>query len=778
MFRTPCDKQLRGKASTAIILMVGLLVLLAGSGDFTLTVNGANFVNESRFRINGSARPTTFIDGKQLTAQIAETDILNGGVLPISVTNAVTAASTSNHMSPLVTHSGPIIYALAPASAIQGQPGFDLTVTGTGFISGSVVRLNGLDHVTTFISGITLSANITAADLVLAGTFPITVVNPPPGGGSSNAVAFTVEHPSNPVPYISSLSPASKIAGEAGFTLTVNGGVFSNTSIVRWNFSDRPTTFVNSAQVTAQILSADIATAGVASVTIFNPVPGGGTSNAVSFMISPNPTGVAPQCPGLSAEAATPGITKFNTVKSQLWHNDGLWWGAFSDNATGIFFYTLANNAATKGPIIDTNINGIPDVLWDGTNLFVAVWKSVSLATLYKYDYNSVTKTHTLVSGFPVPLPLIGGATSALVLDKDSTGKLWATYTGTQGGLADGKIRVIWSTTSDHQVWDTTGTTIESGLVPNTPEISAVVHFGGNKIGIAWSNRPAKEIAFRYHVDGQPETTWSAKEIIDSGLGPRGLGPVADDHLSIKAAPDGRLFLVAKDHDNDGTPAHQNEARIWLYQRSASGVWGSKTVIQPDLNQLPVRPVLLLDVTANLAYVIFHDSVGDLNFITHSPMDNPAFNLPCAFSSTLSSNPTSTKQNVTSLTGLMAAASTGATSTNEIVFRRVDLTAPDGFECDVNGDGIVSIADWVRIGRFAAGFDTPTPGEFQRADSAPQSTLGNGIITISDWVQCGRYAAGLDPLVPAGGPTMPVGGPTTIQSDSAVASKPTGQRRP
>ncbi len=480
------------------------------------------------------------------------------------------------------------------------------------------------------------------------------------------------------------------------------------------------------------------------------------------------PTRVAGQCPTMSDEGTAFGDTKFNTVKSQMWYNDGLWWGAFSDSTTGIVFYTFPNNVAIKGPVIDANNNGIPDALWDGTNLFVAVWKTVSLAALYKYSYDSGTKTHTLISGFPVNLTLNNGSTSAIVLDEDGTGKLWATYTGTQDGLSDGRVHVIWSISADHKVWDTTGTTIESGLVPNITEISAITHFDGNKIGIAWSNRPAQEIAFRYHVDGQPETTWSAKEIIDSGLGPRGLGPVADDHLSIKAAPDGRLFVVAKDHDNDGTRVHQNESRIWLYIRSAMGVWGSKTIVQPDLSQLPRRPVLLLDVTSNVAYVIYHDSGSGLNFITHSPMDNPSFDLPCVFSVTPSNNPTSTKQNVTSSTGMMVAASTGATSSNQIVFRNVDLThppAPVGHECDVsprpNGstDGSVSIADWVQMGRFVAGLDTPNPGsEFQRADSAPRSTLGDGIITIADWVQCGRYASGLDPVTAAGGPTGPLPG--------------------
>src|SRR5262245_48552010 len=88
-----------------------------------------------------------------------------------------------------------------------------------------------------------------------------------------------------------------------------------------------------------------------------------------------------------------------------------------------------------------------------------------------------------------------------------------------------------------------------------------------------------------------------------------------------------------------------------------------------------------------------------------------------------------------------------------------------GLEADVaprgNVNGVVSISDWVQVGRFAAGLDVPNQGsEFQRADCAPIATLGNGVIGISDWVQAGRYATGLDPVSPAGGPT----GPTSVSS--------------
>ncbi len=68
-----------------------------------------------------------------------------------------------------------------------------------------------------------------------------------------------------------------------------------------------------------------------------------------------------------------------------------------------------------------------------------------------------------------------------------------------------------------------------------------------------------------------------------------------------------------------------------------------------------------------------------------------------------------------------------------------------GYEGDVNGDGHISIADWVLMGRIAAGLRILTAGcEFQRTDCAPRTTFGNGSISLSDWVQVGRWAAGLD----------------------------------
>jgi hypothetical protein len=84
---------------------------------------------------------------------------------------------------------------------------------------------------------------------------------------------------SNPVPLINQpLMPASTTPGGQGFVLTVNGTGFVSGSVVNWNGDPRTTTFVNNSQLTAAIMTSDIATAGTASVTVSSPSPGGGIS--------------------------------------------------------------------------------------------------------------------------------------------------------------------------------------------------------------------------------------------------------------------------------------------------------------------------------------------------------------------------------------------------------------------------------------------------------------------------------------------------------------------
>lgn len=80
-----------------------------------------------------------------------------------------------------------------------------------------------------------------------------------------------------PLPLITD-TPA--IAASTG-GLTVFGRNFFPGSVVQWNGSARPTTFVSEFSLSVQLTPADLAQIGEGTVTVLNPAPGGGLSNTV-----------------------------------------------------------------------------------------------------------------------------------------------------------------------------------------------------------------------------------------------------------------------------------------------------------------------------------------------------------------------------------------------------------------------------------------------------------------------------------------------------------------
>ena len=101
---------------------------------------------------------------------------------------------------------------------------------------------------------------------------------------SFGAMRFTLVGPAEySAPTVSLLTPSLKPVGANAFTLKLSGSGFAPASVVRWNGVDRPTTYVSETVLKASISAADIASTGVAAVTVFNPAPGGGESGAVIF---------------------------------------------------------------------------------------------------------------------------------------------------------------------------------------------------------------------------------------------------------------------------------------------------------------------------------------------------------------------------------------------------------------------------------------------------------------------------------------------------------------
>ena len=245
-----------------------------------------------------------------------------------------------------------------------------LTINGTGFVNSSVVRWNASDRATTYVSSTQLTAAITAADIATPSTASVTVLNPAPGGGTSNAVSFAV---GNPVPIITGLSPFWATPSGLDFTLTVNGMGFVNGSVVRWGGSNRTTVYVGSTQLTAQISSADITTPGIVIVTVLNPAPGGGPSNTVSFLVG-TPKKIYLPLVGKNYQPP-PAAPVLNAIA----------------NAAGDAIYTVSWNTAARAASYtleeDDNIDfSTPTTLYTGTGLS---WSVGKLAGTYYYRVNA-----------------------------------------------------------------------------------------------------------------------------------------------------------------------------------------------------------------------------------------------------------------------------------------------------------------------------------------------------------------------------------------------------
>ena len=91
-----------------------------------------------------------------------------------------------------VTNPAPTLTYLGPNSAAAGSPAVHLNIMGTNFIPSSQVQWNGTALSTDYVDGTHIHATVPAADLVNPGAFAVTVFNPPPGGGASSPMTFTV----------------------------------------------------------------------------------------------------------------------------------------------------------------------------------------------------------------------------------------------------------------------------------------------------------------------------------------------------------------------------------------------------------------------------------------------------------------------------------------------------------------------------------------------------------------------------------------------------------
>ncbi len=228
------------------------------------------------------------VNGRQQGRSFISTN--NGASFqPLMTQNAPTPTLVNFQLRAYVSEPfntpAPTLAAISPAAVTPGSAAFTLTALGNGFQPNSVVRVGSSDRTTTYLSGSQLQAQILAADVAGAGTLKISVFTPSPGGGQSTALDLVVGA-NQPLPALARLEPPGSALGASNLTLNVIGTNFNAQSRIRVGAAERTTTLVNSTQLSTVLTQADLANAGQLAITVANPAPGGGASNAQNFFVT------------------------------------------------------------------------------------------------------------------------------------------------------------------------------------------------------------------------------------------------------------------------------------------------------------------------------------------------------------------------------------------------------------------------------------------------------------------------------------------------------------
>ncbi|RMD97177.1 MAG: tandem-95 repeat protein, partial [Calditrichaeota bacterium] len=412
--------------------------------------------------------------------------------------------------------------------------------------------------------------------------------------------------------------------------------------------------------------------------------------------------------------------------ENKLWWNDGLWWGSLwdADSSTyRIHKFDLANQCwQSVGPNLDDRAKSLADVLWDGEKLYVASHireGADAPARLYRFSYDSVSQTYSLDAGFPVDINQDQSET--LTLTKDSNGKLWVTWTKNSTVMVN-------RTVGDDLTWGTPFELPVGGTNIDADDISAIIAYGGDKIGILWSNQNDEKMYFAGHLDSEPDTVWLA---LEEAFANSALGAVADDHINLKMTADngGNIYAVTKTSLTSGS-----DPLIVLLKRDAVDGWSWYQVWTVDDGH--TRPIVLVDEESRQLYVFAPQRTATPRpiYMKSTSLDSINFEpgLGTVFiksdADVLINDPTSTRQNVNSTTGILVLASDEGT---QYYFHNyLDLSSGTGNLPPVAVDDAVSTAEGVAVEIDVLANDTDPDGSLDPTTVAIDSLPANGLAVV------------------------------------------------
>jgi uncharacterized protein (DUF1800 family) len=312
--------------------------IVTASTQSELTVSGTGFTPGSVVNLGTIAFSTTFIAPTQLVA-VGTPTLAQVGTVPVTVVNPDPGGSTSAPVNiQVVGPNSNITVTVSPKTATLGAGNvqqFQATVTGS--IDLSVAwSVNGVSYGNSTVGTMDNSGNYTAPNNIVGlGSVTVTAAsNANPAKTDSATVTLT-----NPVPTLTSITPAT--LGLGAFQMTLNGTGFVSTSTATFGGQPMQVTYVTSTMITA-IGNASSTQVGSVTVQVTNPPPGGGTSNGLTVTVTTagTPVSQAAAVRFLEQSSFGPDVENMNQVQE-----------------TGFDTYLQNQFASTVTPYPDPRLN-------------------------------------------------------------------------------------------------------------------------------------------------------------------------------------------------------------------------------------------------------------------------------------------------------------------------------------------------------------------------------------------------------------------------------------
>ncbi len=339
--------------------------LAVGLAGQTVVINGDGFVAGTVSFGSGVTVTSSTWTTTQITAVVSTTST---GAKTATVTNTASPAATATGM--FTVDAAPTMTTIAPATGPQDKASYDVTINGTGFLTGANATFSGTGitvNSTEFSSSTKLIAHVSIAADAARTLRNVTVTNID-GGTVSLPGAFSVLKPSYTIPGAISFP----IVGTSSITVQVGFDADSdndNSCVIKWGTDG--VTFPNTATVTRK------SSYYTATVTGLSGGAGGADGDGklyyfqAQFADADNAGGIAPIV-GLQSTKGSALTHNSLNLNSDKWPQG---WGLAEGKYGAFTCSTCHNRAATNAKLVGSSITAPSMENWSssgGTALAVS----------------------------------------------------------------------------------------------------------------------------------------------------------------------------------------------------------------------------------------------------------------------------------------------------------------------------------------------------------------------------------------------------------------------